>query len=689
MMKKHYKGLRNIVISALLLVASIVCVQALEVNRNELQSVDSSTITFNNYNGPHTVIDSLAAIRNIGTQLGRSLGSDLTSTKTAGSENRYYVIHAVDATTGKLDADIFILGKNAGVDHVRNLRHIVAAYLVETYKYSEKDAMTLATFITVYNAVYRGKLDVFQSKYKDIVTKYLHADKVGLSVNWEDWAGKTEMVIPLADIAGGLSTIDTSVISDKNVINSMRESDDRGIDERKNMVGIKDREADSAEQNAENAAKQAVQENRKLSEEQKKLAEEQAKSSDAQKAADNAQKAADNAQKAADEAQKQADVANESAQKAANNADEASKAADEAKRAAVEANKAADEARKAADEASKAADEARKAADEAAENAKNNPNDEKAQSDAAKAQSDAEKAQSDAAKAQSDADKAQSDAAKAQSDADKKQSDADKAQSDAESEAEKAKQEQTEADKTQAEADQKAEEAASKQDEADKQKEAEKAQQEKTDEQAQKAKEAQETAEAEQKTADKKRDEAQNERKLIAQDQQQLIDEGLLDEKDAAFGLRLTDSEKELSSIVKMNAKTGRLVKTSPVNVIRERELIPVENGFVAIAGEEGANHTIRLVLIDRGDMEIQKESEDIVSPKSVLVYNGGSFYVVVQEGNGWVVAKYSANLERELKSTELVDMATPITVSANGICVTDKNGDMLVLKPLDLSAVK
>ena len=528
--------------------------------------------------------------------------------------------------------------------------------------------MTLATFITVYNAVYRGKLDVFQSKYKDIVTKYLHADKVGLSVNWEDWAGKTEMVIPLADIAGGLSTIDTSVISDKNVINSMRESDDRGIDERKNMVGIKDREADSAEQNAENAAKQAVQENRKLSEEQKKLAEEQAKSSDAQKAADNAQKAADNAQKAADEAQKQADVANESAQKAANNADEASKAADEAKRAAVEANKAADEARK--------------AADEAAENAKNNPNDEKAQSDAAKAQSDA-------AKAQSDADKAQSDAAKAQSDADKKQSDAAKAQSDAESEAEKAKQEQAEADKKQAEADQKAEEAASKQDEADKQKEAEKAQQEKTDEQAQKAKEAQETAEAEQKTADKKRDEAQNERKLIAQDQQQLIDEGLLDEKDAAFGLRLTDSEKELSSIVKMNAKTGRLVKTSPVNVIRERELIPVENGFVAIAGEEGANHTIRLVLIDRGDMEIQKESEDIVSPQSVLVYNGGSFYVVVQEGNGWVVAKYSANLDRELKSTELVDMATPITVSANGICVTDKNGDMLVLKPLDLSAVK
>ena len=138
-----------------------------------------------------------------------------------------------------------------------------------------------------------------------------------------------------------------------------------------------------------------------------------------------------------------------------------------------------------------------------------------------------------------------------------------------------------------------------------------------------------------------------------------------------------------------MNAKTGALVKTSPINVIRERELIPVENGFVAIAGEEGENHTIRLVLIDNVDLEIQKESEDVVSPQSVLVYNGGSFYVVVKEGISWVVAKYSANLERQLKSKESVDMATPITVGENGICVTNEKGEVLVLRFTDLNAVK
>ena len=672
-MKKHSK-LRKVIASALFLAVSLVSTNALEVSRNELQSVNSDTIRFNNYNGPHSVIDSLAAIRNIGTQLGRSVKGNLENESTVGSSDRYYVIHAIDSTTGKLDADIFVLGKNVGVDHVRNLRHIIAAYLVEAYGYSNDDAFTLATFITVYNAVYRGNLDVFNAKYKDIVTKHLHKDKVGLSVNWEEWAGKSEIVIPLSDIAGGLSTIDTSVISDKNVINSMRESDDKGIDQRKNMVGIMDREADSAESKAEEAAKQAVQETRKLSEEQKKLAEEQAKSAEAQKQADSAQKEADSAQKAADASQSSAD-------KTASDADKAAQSASDAQKEAQKARAEADKKQKEADEAWAKANELQKKADELAEYARQHPDDPEAQ----KAAEEAQKA-ADAARAE--AEKKSEEAKKAAEEADKKEAEAKKAQEDAEKKAQDAEKQQQEADEKAKEAEQKQSEADKKAQDAEKQKEAEQAQKEKTAEQKQKADEAAAEAKEQQETADQKRSEAQNERNLIARDQQQLLNEGLLDEKDAAFGLRLTDSEKELSSVVKMNSKTGSLVKTSPVSVIRQRELIPVDGGFVAIAGEEGANHTIRLVLIDTIDMEIQKESEDIVAAKSVLVFNGGSFYVVVQDGANYVVAKYSSSLDLELKSKVPVDPATPITVGSNGVCVTAKDGTMQVLRLSDLTAV-
>ena len=80
---------------------------------------------------------------------------------TSGSQNLYYVIHAVDPNTKeKLDADILIIGENAQVDHVQNLRRILSSYLSSAYDYSRQDADTLAHFITVYNAVYRSKMDV-------------------------------------------------------------------------------------------------------------------------------------------------------------------------------------------------------------------------------------------------------------------------------------------------------------------------------------------------------------------------------------------------------------------------------------------------------------------------------------------------------------------------------------------------
>ena len=43
---------------------------------------------------------------------------------------------------------------------------------------------------------------------------------------------------------GGLSTVDTSVIADSKVVDSMQEDEDRNIDSRKDMVDLKEREAD-------------------------------------------------------------------------------------------------------------------------------------------------------------------------------------------------------------------------------------------------------------------------------------------------------------------------------------------------------------------------------------------------------------------------------------------------------------
>lgn len=276
---------------------------AVEVNKSELEKTyNDSTIEFINYTGPHKIIESIQSIRGIGSSIGQNISKNTTEGGTFGNE-KYSVIHAVDENQkDKLDADIIVIGKSATVDHITNLRRIISGYLVSAYNYSEADADTLSVFITVYNAVYRGKIDTFTEKYKDIVIQSISEESCGLSVNYKDWPGNSQIIIPLYDIRdGGLSTIETSVISDTQVVKSMKEDDDRNIDSRKEMVDLKERESDEAEEKAQAAQKEAVAEQKKLNEEKQKTQEAITEAETAKKEAEDARKEAVDARKAADE----------------------------------------------------------------------------------------------------------------------------------------------------------------------------------------------------------------------------------------------------------------------------------------------------------------------------------------------------------------------------------------------------
>ena len=449
----------------------------------------------------------------------------------------------------------------------------------------------------------------------------LDSNKCGLSTRWDEWPGNSQIVIPLFDLNGGLSTVDTSVISDKDVINSMQEEDDKGIDERVNMTDLKEREADAYSDKAQDASDRA----------------------------DKAQEDADKAKSDADKAKQDADKAQSEADKAKQDADKAQADADKAKQDA-QANSDDKAKQEAAQKAQEEADKAKQEAD-------------KAKSEADKAQSEADKAQSEADKAKSDADKAQSDADKSKEEADKAKSDADKAQE--------------EADKAQSEADN-----------------------------------ARQEAEDAQAIADKKQSEAQDERTEIAKDKQKLLQEALAeaDRQNAVIGLALTDNSSQLSGLVRVNATTGEIIRESPVNVIRGRTVYPVahevevgqtgnaaagentvksELMYIAICGEEGGkNSAIKLCLLDSNRMEIQAESNETLSPDSVLVQNGDDFYCVIDDNGKWVVAKYDSKLTLKLKSPVSVTQGTPITIANKGIVVTSESGQTVLLNVSDLTAI-
>ncbi|QQO07939.1 P83/100 family protein [Breznakiella homolactica] len=243
-------------------------VSAQQVDTEELEKGLNERIVFINYEGPHSRIETLDQIRGIGYSMGLAVKSGAIRN---GSTGRYFIIHSVSAAEGdKLDADIMGLGIDIGVDHIRNLRLIIQGYLEGAYDYSVRDASLLAEYITIYNAVFRGSWNYFTSRYKTPVIGYLTPEKAGLSTRFDEWPGQTLMLIPMeTGKPGSLSAVDTSSLTRPEIIEEMRKDDDRGIEQRKDMVDLKEREAEEAEQSA------AVQ-REAIREEEKKIQEERA-----------------------------------------------------------------------------------------------------------------------------------------------------------------------------------------------------------------------------------------------------------------------------------------------------------------------------------------------------------------------------------------------------------------------------
>ncbi|MDR2363499.1 MAG: hypothetical protein LBD65_03690 [Spirochaetaceae bacterium] len=248
--------------------------QETEVNREELEQ-NLAPVEFINYTGPQDRIESLDQIRGIGTALGTVIrgGADQ-----AGSAERYFVIHSVSPQDGdKLDADIFGLGIDVGVDHIRNLRLIIQGYLESAYEYSPQDAALLAEYVTVYNAVFRGTGDYFSGRYKIPVMENIHPGRAGISIRFDEWPGQTLMLIPLGTGApGSLSALDTTILTSPEVVEELRGEDDRGIAQRKEMVDLKEREAGEAEQRAALQREAIVEEEARIVQERAEAAQERA-----------------------------------------------------------------------------------------------------------------------------------------------------------------------------------------------------------------------------------------------------------------------------------------------------------------------------------------------------------------------------------------------------------------------------
>ncbi len=246
-----------------------------KVSEEELRSGDYAGIVFENYSGAYDAVESAEAIQAIGLLLAADL-------ERSGEEGRYAlkysVTRAVDPSRPQgLEADIFSIDRDARVDHIDNIRRIVATYLESAWDYPAADARLLASFVTLYNAVYRGDLDYFGGRYKPVVLSHLTRADAGLSTRYAEWPGATRMLIPLAAAArkGPAGALGTDELTAPGVVEQLRSQPDRGLESRKEMVELKEREV--AAQKAQLQAEKKELETRQeaLAREERAVAEEQ------------------------------------------------------------------------------------------------------------------------------------------------------------------------------------------------------------------------------------------------------------------------------------------------------------------------------------------------------------------------------------------------------------------------------
>ncbi len=110
--------------------------------------------------------------------------------------------------------------------------------------------------------------------------KELPANLAGLAIRWDEWAGSSRIVIPLAGRPGSPtgSGVATSPITDKAVVQSLKEeTGGSATDQRQDMVNLREDEIAKQEKAVEQEKARIAAEQQALAEQQKKLEEEQKK----------------------------------------------------------------------------------------------------------------------------------------------------------------------------------------------------------------------------------------------------------------------------------------------------------------------------------------------------------------------------------------------------------------------------
>ncbi len=162
------------------------------------------------------------------SEIGRSLSSEVEKKSTqVHTKNGISVRRIGTKEDEKFGADIISLNDRSDFGHIHSIQRILSGYIQNAFQYKEGDSDAIALYILYYNAMHRGDKAYVEKKYTKEVINSLDKNKIGISKTYEEWSGKTQILIP----------IEKNILKDKKkdvTIDELETEVNKVIDKKKN-----------------------------------------------------------------------------------------------------------------------------------------------------------------------------------------------------------------------------------------------------------------------------------------------------------------------------------------------------------------------------------------------------------------------------------------------------------------------
>ncbi len=135
-------------------------------------------------------------IRQQEVQEGRNLAVLVQKNQKA-ERNNVIIIRYFDPSIEKYGADLFSITQKANFGHVTQIQRILIGYLEKSFGYNPNQSVVLSEMLLYYNVYLRNNTKQIQETYEQKILENLNINNAGLDRNYRNWAGKTNMFIPL------------------------------------------------------------------------------------------------------------------------------------------------------------------------------------------------------------------------------------------------------------------------------------------------------------------------------------------------------------------------------------------------------------------------------------------------------------------------------------------------------------